>query len=380
MSEAREAFVKEVLSGKESKSMICARYGISRPTGDKWLARYARGESMENRSHRPEKMPRKTDPDMESQILALRKEHPALGAKKIKRIMENRGQTPPGHSTINAILKRNGCISEEASQTATPYRRFERAAPNQLWQTDFKGDFALGNGTRCHLLNILDDHSRFCLRLDAKDCEQFQSTWDTFLLAFRAYGLPDAILCDNGNPWGTNFTQGYTHFERMLLDLDIRPVHCRPRHPQTQGKDERFNQTLKRELLVHSTLLDIADAQRQFEPFRRFYNEERPHHALRLEVPASRYVVSTRPYPERIPSFAYPQNLVVRRVKKGYVLYKGESFFVSRGFTGAQVALRPAEDSDDLLEVFYRNWRIAVIDMRDGSVTCKLRKVTILCP
>lgn len=376
MSELRTAFVEEVLTGKETKTALCARYGISRPTGDKWLKRYKAGEPMENRSRRPLHNPHQTEEAMEADILALRKEHPALGARKIKRILENRGKSPPGHSTVNAILKRNGCISEEASQAVKPYQRFERSAPNELWQTDFKGYFSLGNGQSCHPLNILDDHSRYCLRLDAKGNEQLEGTWETFERAFRTYGLPDAILCDNGNPWGTNFAQGYTQFERRLLDLDIRPIHGRPRHPQTQGKDERFNQTVKRELLDLCTLDSLEDAQRQFEPFRRFYNEERPHHALGLDVPASRYRLSKREYRPVVAEAEYPPGVTMRRVRKGDVRYKGYRFFLSRGFNGTDVALRELSDMDGMMEVLYRNWVVAVVDLRVGSVTCKLRRVT----
>lgn len=380
MSEKRTAFVQEVLTGKETKKAICARYGISRPTGDKWLARYRAGESMEDRSRRPRQMPRKTSPDIEEAIIALRAEHPALGARKLKRILENRGHTVPGHSTVNAILHRNGWISEAASQAARPYTRFERSRPNELWQADFKGHFPMRNGAQCHPLNLLDDHSRYCLRLDAKGNEQLDNTWETFVQAFRQYGLPEAILCDNGSPWGTSAVRGYTRFERMLLDLDIRPIHGRPFHPQTQGKDERFNQTLKRELLAHHDLADLWDAQQQFDPFRHFYNEERPHHALGLDVPASRYTASSRPYPEEIMPFAYPQGLQVRRVKHGCVKYRGGLFFLSNGFDRTSVALRPAEDSDGVVEVLYRNWLIATLDLRDRKVTRIIRRVTDFGP
>lgn len=377
MSEIRTQFAKEASEGKEPKSTLCQKYGISRPTGDKWLKRYEAGESMEDHSRRPRSSPRQTDPAMESQILALRAAHPALGARKLRRILQDRGEAPPAHSTINAILHRNGCISEAASEAARPYKRFQRPAPNQLWQADFKGHFPLKGEQRCHPLVILDDHSRYCLRLDAKENEQLPGVWETFEKAFRAYGLPDAILCDNGNPWGTNYPQSYTQFERLLLDLDIWPLHGRPHHPQTQGKCERFNQTFKREFLCHTTLEDMDDAQRQFEPFRRFYNEERPHHALGLSVPASRYRPGKREYPQKIEAWRYAEGLRVRSVKEtGYVYYRGKRFFLSRAFGELMVALRPAAGQDGCLEVLYRNWSVAVIDVRRGEVTRSLHRVT----
>lgn len=380
MSDIRNQFVREALAQKETKQVLCQRYGISRPTGDKWIKRYLQGEDLQGHSRRPHNIPRQTDIRMEESILALRTEHPALGAKKIRRILQDKGASPPASSTINAILKRNGCITLAASQAATPYKRFQRATPNQLWQTDFKGHFPLNDATRCHPLTILDDHSRYCLRLDAHPNEQLPGVWETFERAFRNYGLPDAILCDNGNPWGTNYLQGYTQFERLLLDLDIQPMHGRPHHPQTQGKTERFNQTLKREFLSTASLMDLPDAQRQFEPFRRFYNEERPHHALGLAVPASRYAPSERPFPERIEPWAYAEGLRVRSVKKtGYVYYRGKRYFLSRAFGNLMVALRPAVKREGCLEVLYRNWSVAVIDVRTGEVTRRPRRVTDSC-
>ena len=379
MSELRMQFVEEVKAGIESKSAICRRYGISRPTGDKWIHRHEEGESMEDRSRRPQHVPCRTEPTMEAAILALREKHPALGARKIKRILENQGQSPPGHSTVHAVLKRNGCVSEEASQAATPYRRFERKAPNELWQSDFKGYFLMKNGKQCRPLNILDDHSRYCLKLDAKEDEQLSGTWATFESAFRTYGLPEAILCDNGNPWGINYKQGgYTQFERMLLDQDIWPKHGRPHHPQTQGKDERFNQTLKRECLRDKTFDDCADVQTHLGPYQRFYNEERPHHALGLEVPASRYRASERAYLETIPDFIYPEGLAVRKVCNGKIKYLGKQFFIGWAFAHTELALRPQEDGneDGVMEVLYRNWQVAHIDLRTGKVTRRLRRVT----
>lgn len=377
MSETRKQFVEEVLKGKETKRALCERYGISRPTGDKWIKRYQQGEGMQNHSQRPHNMPRQTDAQMERQILFLRAEHPALGAKKIRRILQNKGATPPAASTINAILKRNGCISEAASEAARPYKRFVRPAPNQLWQTDFKGHFGLGDESRCHPLCVIDDHSRYCLGLDARANEQLSGVWETFVKAFKKYGLPDAILCDNGNPWGTNYHQSYTQFERLLLDLDIHPLHGRPHHPQTQGKCERFNQTLKRELLARASLQNLQDAQRQFASFQRFYNEERPHHALGLATPASRYTPSERPYPETVEPWVYAEGLRVRCVKEtGYMYYRGKRYFLSRAFGELQIAIRPAAGQEGCLEVLYRNWSVAVVNVRTGEVTRALRRVT----
>lgn len=362
MQENRKAFVERALAGRERKSDLCRAYNISRPTGDKWIQRYLQGESMEDRPRTPNRVANRTAADTEARILSLRRERPVLGAKKIKRILENEGHPMPGHSTVNAILKRNGCIMPEASQAATPYRRFERRYPNDLWQADYKGHVPMESGQRCHPLAILDDHSRFCLCLDAKADERNESAWDSFCRTFSDWGLPNTVLCDNGNPWGSNFQGGLTKFEVSLMDLGILPIHGRPHHPQTQGKEERFNQTLNRECLRLTALFDLAHAQAQFDPFRSFYNEVRPHHALGLAVPASRYKPSKRPMPEKIEAWEYPQGYTVRKVDKGYLRYHRKDYFLSKALIGLPIGLHESEH-EGCLDIHYRQFCIARLDL-----------------
>ena len=225
----RESFVLEVEEGVETLSSLCRKYGISRPTGYKWKGRWEEGEGTADRSHAPFHQPLKTPPGVEEQILQFRKEHPGLGAKKIKKILENRGQAMPSASTVNHILKRSGCISKEASQHAQRYRRFAMPQPNDLWQADFKGHFSMEDGRRCHPLNVLDDCSRFCLCSDAKEGETYAATRQSFERVFQEYGLPCRLLCDNGNPWGTSQSAGYTRFEVWLLELGV--LHPWPPSP-----------------------------------------------------------------------------------------------------------------------------------------------------
>ncbi|MCL2645158.1 MAG: DDE-type integrase/transposase/recombinase [Betaproteobacteria bacterium] len=236
MLELREEFVERVLRGEASKTALCREYGISRRTGDKWIGRYQKGEPMSDRSRAPGSIANRTTAATEAAIVALRRKHPVLGAKKLKRMLENQGMAAPAYSTINAILHRNGLIAKEASMAATPQKRFEKERPNEMWQADFKGHFAMLDGNRCHPLAILDDYSRYCLCIDAKENERYEGTKESFVRVFQRSGMPDTLLCDNGNPWGTAQSTGYTHFEVWLMDLGILTIHGRPRHPQTQGK------------------------------------------------------------------------------------------------------------------------------------------------
>ncbi|MDD2283007.1 MAG: leucine zipper domain-containing protein [Eubacteriales bacterium] len=170
----REEFAKRALQQEKSMSALCREYGISRPTGYKWLERYKRNESMADQSRAPLRTPNKILPEMEQLVLDYRKKHPAIGAVKTKRILENKGHTGlPSASTINAIFKRNGCITKEASQAAMPHQRFEKESPNKMWQADFKGHFRMKDSKRCHPLNIIDDCSRFNLCSDALTGEAF---------------------------------------------------------------------------------------------------------------------------------------------------------------------------------------------------------------
>ena len=163
----REEFVKRVLNGEETMSALCREYEISRPTGYKWVERYRQGLALGDQSRRPitiHRVPQAT----ERLIVDYRRAHPAIGAMKIRKILEKKGHEElPSVKTVNNILRRNGLITKEASLAAKPIQRFEKEQPNEMWQADYKGHFAMADGRRCHPLNIIDDHSRFVLRIAA---------------------------------------------------------------------------------------------------------------------------------------------------------------------------------------------------------------------
>lgn len=369
MEEQRLDFVRRALTEEKSKKSLCLEYGISRPTGDKWIKRFLCGESLNDKSKAPFHTPNKTSAAIEEAVVLLRLKHPAIGAKKLKRMLENQGKPAPAYSTINAILHRNGLITKEATQAATPYKRFEKESPNDMWQADFKGHFAMQNSERCHPLTVLDDHSRYCLCIDAKQDERYAGTKESFLRMFENYGLPKTLLCDNGNPWGTSQSSGYTKFEVWLMNLGILTIHGRIRHPQTQGKEERFNGTLKKELLKHRRLEDFSHAQQQFDEFRHFYNHQRPHHALNLETPSSRYTSSKRKLPKTIEKWEYNQDFTVRKIKtSGYINFNGQGYFISEAFAGKTVGIIEAKEQSNIFMVCYRQFCVAKINV-DERVT-----------
>ena len=372
VEQMQEEFVRRVLAQERSKAALCREYGISRPTGDKWLERFQEGESMADRSRAPKTFPGRTPPDLEAKIVEIRKAHPALGAVKLRKIMENAGYTDlPCAKTFNNIFHRYGLIEKEASRAATPYQRFEKSVPNEMWQADFKGYFKLGNGIQCHPLNILDDCSRFNLCTEALTNETFDAVKPVMDRLFREYGLPFSFLCDNGNPWGTAQSLGYSRFEVWLMELGILTLHGRPRHPQTQGKEERYNRSFTRECLNSKQLADISHAQFCFDEYRKFYNEVRPHFALDMDVPASRYEVSPRQMPEKIEPWEYGSEYQLCKVKEtGYFNYQGQGFFLSEAFAGKTIAVRESHLPGQITLIF-RHFKIGRIDLENRVYTLR---------
>jgi len=211
---------------------------------------------------------------------------------------------------------------------------------------------------------VLDDHSRFAVVLAACANEQTETVRQRLIIAFRRYGLPERLITDNGSPWGDGPGSPFTPLGVWLIEHDIRISHSRPYHPQTMGKDERFHRSLKAEVLSGPPFADLAAAERAFERWRNVYNTQRPHEALKLTVPASRYQPSPRDYIETIAPFEYAPGDIVRRVQQaGHVSLLGRNVKVSKAFRGKLVAFRPTTQ-DGVFDAVFRTQKIATIDIR----------------
>ena len=361
--EQREEFVERARSGQYTMAALCREYGISRKTGYKWLNRADLGQRLCDQSRRPHRQPSKTAGETEQLIINVRKENPTWGGKTIKAVLEADGHTAlPSAKTCENILKRNGWITREESLNHTATQRYEREHCNDLWQTDFKGDFLLGDGTRCFPLDILDDHSRCCLHLEAKSSAT--GVIDSFKLVFHEFGLPNAVLSDHGMQFG-GARPGCTQFERFLMDLDILPIHGRPYHPQTQGKIERFHRTMKAEIL-RQQYANLAEAERMLQYFRWKYNEVRPHTALGMKTPASVYTPSSRAYFEP-KEFVYDPGVKTIKVNNwGYLRFGPFQLFLSETMADTRVAVRQMDE--DSFAVIYRNYQLAAVDAVTGKV------------
>lgn len=350
---------------------LCRRYGISRTNGYKVLGRYrSSGEAgLAGRPRRPKRSPLRLSGEVEEKVVRLRRENPRWGARKLRRLLLDAGVRPaPAVSTVGAVLRRRGLVDAERSAASRPYIRFEWGVPNALWQMDFKGSIATLGG-RCHTLTVLDDCTRFNIVLAALPDERADGVMRELEKAFRRYGLPDAMLMDNGAPWGSDRDHQHTVLTTWLMRLGIRVIHSRPYHPQTAGKDERFHRTLGEELLDTVQWRDCGHCQQEFDRWRTVYNTVRPHEALGMDTPASRYRPSLRAWPGELPPVTYPEGAAVRRVdQNGRVSFRNRSYRVGKAFRGEPVRLiegaRPGA-----FDVYFLRTKVAHLDTGQECVT-----------
>lgn len=376
MSSRRE-FVLLASQEGANVAQLCRHFGVSRKTAYKWLSRdkeaeeTAPGDRFGDRSRRPRRSPKQTAKEMEQKVIDVRKEHPAWGGRKIRAVLSatsvsNTVVGIPSASTITEILRRNGMIDPRESVKRVAFRRFEREAPNELWQMDFKGHFALSGTGRCHPLTVLDDHSRYAVGLRACGDEKGQTVQRELTSIFRNHGIPWQMLMDNGSPWGGDDEHGESWLTVWLMKLGIRVSHGRPYHPQTQGKDERFHRTLKAELLRGAAMRDLEEASRRFARWRDMYNSERPHESLGMATPVSRYRVSERKFPETIPPFEYGDGDAVRKVQAGgWLSFEGSEYRLSKAFRGEGVAIRANATLADHREVWFRQQLLGHLNLRE---------------
>lgn len=367
LMDLRKEFIHLATQSGAKIGRLCGRFKISSKTAYKWIHRFRQeGEAgLQDRSRQPHHSPRRCEAALEQNVLQLREAHPAWGARKIRSRLQRQGELRlPAVSTVHAILKRYGKVDPNESAQHQAFQRFEKETPNELWQMDFKGHFALGNGQRCHPLTILDDCSRFALCLRACSNEQTDTVQEVLIRVFRRYGLPLRMLMDNGSPWGQDWEHPYTPLTVWLLRLGVKSSHGRPFHPQTQGKEERFHRTLQAEVLRYQTFRDEGEAQTEFDRWREVYNCERPHQALQMQVPADRYQVSARCFPEALVPIEYAAADQVRRVQKtGHISFQGREWRVPKALIGYPVALRPTR-TDGRWDIFFCDHPIKQIDLQ----------------
>jgi putative transposase len=351
----RMHFVVEYDLDELSMTALCAKYDISRKTGYKWLARVeeAGWVGFQDRSRAPHQHPNQLSAEIEQAVVAMRESHPTWGPKKVlRRLQDQDCQTPwPARSTIAELLRRKGLVWPRKRRRRVPPQEqpFARCdGPNAVWCADFKGWFRTGDGQRCDPLTISDAFSRYLIRCQVVDDTSGLSVRPLFEAAFREYGLPRAIRSDNGCPFASSAIAGLSHLSVWWIKLGINPERIEPGKPQQNGRHERMHLTLKRET-ASPPAATVRRQQRRFDAFRKEFNEERPHEALEMATPESRYEPSGRPYPAREPEVTYPEEWPWRRVQlRGTVRFKGQRFFLSEVLIGELVGFEPIDG---------RHWR-----------------------
>lgn len=304
MSQARVAVLK-VIAKQATVGEVAAESGISRRHLHRLLARYREGglEALEPRSRRPKGNSKRTPEPVRRRVVELRVQLQGdgldAGPLTIAWHLGEEGLRPPSDSTIRRILHAEGLIEPQPrKRPRSSYTRFEAAQPNETWQSDAT-HWHLADGSEVEILNWLDDHSRYLLRSTAHAPVDGETVVTSFLEAAEDFGTPASTLTDNACVYTARFTGGRNAFEYLLAGLGVKQKNGSPGHPQTQGKTERFHQTLKRWLAARPAAADLAELQDQLDAFRSHYNERRPHRALGRLTPATAYGATPKAIPAR---------------------------------------------------------------------------------
>ena len=365
--EQRVEFVIRAVQGGEPISGLCREYGVSRPTGHQWVRRYREVGSVQGlgeRSRRPRQSPTQTPVEQEDRVVELRRQY-SWGAKKLVKLLAKEGIALPV-VTVNRILKRRGLqMAEECPRPAT--QRFQREAPNQLWQMDFKGPWTVTEGS-CFPLSILDDHSRYLVGLHALTGTGGAGAWQGLTQTFETYGVPEGMLMDHGTPWWSMTNgHGLTKFAVDLIRQGIRLHYSGIRHPQTQGKIERMHRSLKHRIYGWGRPRTLAESVEKLAAFRTEYNQVRPHEALGMEVPARHYQPSPRAYNPQPREWEYESGMTVKALNsEGFLEYQQRRYFVSEALAEQPVAAQRLENK---LLVKYRHLWIREIDILSGRTS-----------
>jgi putative transposase len=350
--EQRLEFVREYETELFTMTELAAQYEISRKTGYKWLAQYeaAGARGLCDRSRRPHHSPDATDRDLVETLMALRRRHPRWGAKKLLALAARRDPHAewPSRSTVCTLLKQHGLVTSRRRRARSPHALASPLTPitavNEVWTTDFKGEFRTGDGVYCYPLTLRDGFSRFVLRCDGLLGRTVGATQRRFARAFAEYGLPDRIRSDNGGPFASPGLAGLSSLSVWWIRLGIIPERIAPGHPEQNGSHEQFHRVLKADT-ARPPAPNCAAQQQRFRRFVREYNEERPHEALGDQPPATRYKPSRRALPRRVPPLDYPGHMEPRRVSCcGTVSWDGTPLFVATTLAGEYVAFEEIDD------------------------------------
>ncbi|MEQ1875657.1 MAG: IS481 family transposase [Bdellovibrionia bacterium] len=367
----RMHFVTRLEAG-DRMTDLCREYGISRKTGYKFWERYRKlgPKGLFDESKKPFRHPQQISEEAKKLVLDLKREKPTWGPRKIFEQLSRRhpGVRIPSRPTIYLLLDRNGLVKKRGHRRtlkASGTRITLALAPNELWCADFKGEFRLGNREYCYPLTITDHFSRYLLGVEALENTKALPAHGVFESVFRQYGLPKAILSDNGSPFGSVGLFGWSRLSLWLMRLGIEIQRIEPGHPEQNGRHERMHLTLKQETTRPSGQT-ILQQQEKFDKFRDDFNTDRPHEGLGMKYPAQIYSASPRPFPEELSIPEYPLHDLTKTVLAGGFIQIGrfrgkvERFHLGQAFIGQRVGLR--EEESGLWRVSFLKYDLGFYD------------------
>jgi putative transposase len=367
--EQKRLFIRDYVQGSFEMAELCRRYGISRPTGYKWIHRFEMEglPGLEERSRRPEGCSHETAIEITEAILELRQKHPHWGAKKLLRILRDRHPKVdwPARSTVCDLLSRHGMIDKKRRRqypghAGKPPQSMD--APNDTWCVDYKGEFKTGDGVYCYPLTITDGCTRFIVRCHGLPSTAHNGAKPVFRDAFKHYGLPKIIRSDNGVPFATTAIGRLSRLSAWWIQLGIYPELIEPGKPQQNGRHERMHKTLKQET-TRPPAKTMRGQQRRFDRFVMEFNEERPHEALEQDTPASHYAASPRSFPTKLPPIEYPAHFEKRLMSRnGGFRWASKRVPLSHLLEGQYIGLE--EVGDGIWDVYFSHVRLGQMDER----------------
>ena len=346
----RLRFVARLLEG-EKMAPLCAEFGISRKTGYKIFDRYkdCGVGAFSDRSRRPQRQANRLPPQLEAVIVRLKREYPGWGAPKVREKLRRQSiglPHLPAISTVHAVLDRHGLVHRRRRRrrAATGTELSQPTNPNALWCADYKGEFMLGNRRYCYPLTITDFASRYLLTGEALSTTQEKFAFTVFERTFKEFGLPQRIRTDNGVPFASaHALYGLSKLSVWWLRLGIQIERIKPGHPQQNGRHERMHLTLKKDA-TKPAAANVLQQQARFDTFIAQYNQERPHQALGMKVPADLYTRSPRVY-RGLEDLTYPfHDQTVTVTHCGRICFKGRKVNFSHVFAGQNVGVTQVGD------------------------------------
>jgi len=371
LMDERLKFVARLLQG-DKMAELCREFGISRKTGYKFWERYKKigFHGLNDRLRRPKRYANQLPMQIEKEILRIKRNKSSWGAPKIREILKRKYPEvrTPAQSTIHCILDRYGLVKRRRRKRfkASGTMLRESNHPNDLWCTDYKGEFMLGNRSYCYPLTITDHSSRFLLACEALDSNREMDAFHVFERTFKEYGLPNRIRSDNGVPFSSSQALfGLSKLSVWWLRLGIAIERIKPGNPQENGRHERMHLTLKKEA-TKPPGENFLQQQETFDRFIEDFNHQRPHQALQMRYPGEVYQPSPRPY-QGLPPLSYPfHDRTITVTCCGRICVQGMKVSLSHVFAGQDIGIK--EVSDGIWLVSFMEYDLGYFDRNNKKL------------